>query len=422
MLIPAFVMLATIGVTASRGGDHEARAEVVHHWNAIMVTTVTGQNPFAQARSAAVVHLAVFEAVNSIDRRYRSYLNALPPAPGASQEAAVVAAAHGVLRAYVPSSAASLDQSRVASLAEIADGPAKLAGIAAGEAAAATLVAYRANDGSTPPEFHMPESVEPGEWQLTPGCPPAGGVLLHWGRVTPFGLRSIAPFRSAPPPPLGSRRYARDFNEVKAVGSADSTMRPEGRAEVARFYNVVLAVATWNPVVRDVATMKGLSLAKSARLYALLNMAMSDALVAVMDTKYDYRFWRPLTAIHAAGSDDNPKTEPDAAFTPYIPTPCFPSYGSAHASAAHAARVVAEAHFGEDFPAVALANPLVPDVTLEYDTFEDITDDIDDARVYGGIHFRFDQRAGGRQGRRIGAWVNAHNLQPLRGKGKRESW
>jgi hypothetical protein len=416
--MPFFVMLATVFVSA--GGRDRANPQVIHDWNTIMVSTVAGQNPFAQARSAAVMHLAVFEAVNSISPHYRSYLDSLPQAAGASAEAAAVAAAHGVLSAYVPANAASLDQSRVASLATIPDGPAKVAGIAAGEAAAAAMIANRAADGSTPPAFHMPASVEPGEWQPTPGCPPAGGVLLHWGGVTPFGVRSIAPFGSAPPPPLASRRYARDLNEVKAVGGAASTMRTEDRAEVARFYNLVLAVATWNPVVRELATRKRMSLADSARMYALLNMAMSDALVAVMDTKYRYRFWRPITAIHEAGADGNPRTDADASFAPYIPTPCFPSYGSAHAAASYAGRVIAERHFGEDFHALTLANALVPDVVLEYETFEEITDDIDDARVYGGIHFRFDQRAGASQGRRIGTWVYAHNLQQVRGRWKTE--
>jgi len=152
----------------------------------------------------------------------------------------------------------------------------------------------------------------------------------------------------------------------------------------------------------------------NARLFALVNMAISDALVSVMETKYVYTFWRPETAIRAADLDGNRHTEADSAFEPFIATPCFPSYGSAHAAASYAARNVAEALLGDDGVEVSLSNPAVAGVVLEYNTFEEITEDIDNARVYGGIHFRFDQRAGARQGRKIGAWVVHHNLRPVR--------
>jgi hypothetical protein len=281
------------------------------------------------------------------------------------------------------------------------------------------MIAHRANDGSTPPEFHQPASLEPGEWQLTPSCPPAGGVLKHWRNVAPFGVQSADQFRSSAPPPLGSRRYARDFNEVKQVGALDSALRSPHQSDLARFYNVVLAVGVWNPGVRQVATTRRASLSAHARVFALLNMAISDGLVSVMETKYDYVFWRPETAIQRADEDGNAKTEPDPSFQPFITTPCFPSYGSAHATASYAARRIAETFFGEEFREITLSNPAVPGVALDYDSFEGITEDIDTARIYGGIHFRFDQRAGARQGRRIGGWVFTHHLRPVRG-GHRE--
>jgi hypothetical protein len=393
-----------------------AAADVVTNWNAIMVTTVSGQNPFAQARVAAIMHLAVFEAVNGITGSYHPYLDPpLTAAPGASADAAAVAAAHGVLVNYFPASRAALDTERAASLALIADGQAKTAGIAAGEAAAAALIALRATDGSAPPAFHLPTGVDPGEWQLTPGCPPAGGVLAHWGQVTPFGITRAKNFRSAPPPPLWSRRYARDFNEVKDAGALHSTGRPPHQSDVARFYAAVLAVGTWNPVVSQVTLTRQHTLAFNARLFALLNMAMSDALVAVMETKYVYRFWRPETAIREAALDGNPRTEADPAWEPFIVAPCFPSYGSAHAAASYAARRVAEALLGDHPIAVTLSSPAVAGVVLEYGAFDEITDDIDNARIYGGIHFRFDQRAGGKQGTRIGAWIARHQLRARRG-------
>jgi hypothetical protein len=396
-----------------------AAADPVLEWNETAVHTMAGQNPFAQARFAAITQIAVFEAVNAVTRDYEPYLVTIEAPAGASPEAAAVAAAHGVLTVYFPAQAASLAAARDASLASIPAGPPRDQGLAVGAAAAAALVAARADDGSAPPAFHLPGSADAGVWQLTPSCPAAGGILLHWRDVAPFGIRSAREFRSEPPPPLESRRYARDFEEVKEVGAADSPSRPAGRAEVARFYNAASAVAVWNPALRQVAAARGRSLAWNARAFALLNIAISDALVAVMETKYRYLFWRPETAIREAAEDRNSSTEPDATFVPYIATPCFPGYGSAHAAASHAARRVAEALFGNGCVSVTLVTPTLPGVVLPYDSFEAITDDVDDARVYGGIHFRFDQRAGGRQGRRIGDFVLRHRLRPASWKGSR---
>src|SRR5690606_11718048 len=187
------------------------RADAVLAWNEIMVQTTATQNPFSQARLAAITQLAVFEATNAISGEYEPYLGAIDAPPGASLEAAAVAAAHRVLVHYLPSSAATLDAQRATSLATILDGKEKEDGIAVGEAAAQALIAARTNDGSAPPQSHVPASTVPGQWQVTPSCPPSGGILLHWGNVLPFGIEASDQFRSAPPPPLASRRYAADF-------------------------------------------------------------------------------------------------------------------------------------------------------------------------------------------------------------------
>lgn len=393
------------------------RADVVIDWNAIMQSTVAGQNPFAQARLAAITQLAVFEAVNAISREYEPYLGTVDAPRGASAEAAAVTAAHVVLRHFFPGSAAALDAARIQSLAGIPDGQSKTDGANVGEAAAAALIAARALDGSTPPQFHQPASAEPGVWQPTVGCPPAGGLLLHWRNVTPFGLESSAQFRSDPPPALNSRAYGKDFDEVVAVGDAGSAARPEDRAAVARFYNTVLAVAAWNGAARQVAVAEGTSLTENARAFALLNMTISDALVSVMETKYVYGFWRPETAAAAAATDGNDRTAPDPGFTPYLPTPCFPGYPSAHASASYGARYIVERVFGAGGHAITLSSASVPGVTLPYSTFKAMTDDIDDARVYGGIHFRFDQDAGARQGREIGKFIDKNFLRRIQPAG-----
>lgn len=391
------------------------RAEVILDWNAIMQATVSGQPPFPQARFAAITHLAVFEAVNAITRDYKPYLGTITASAGASAEAAAVAAAHTVLRNYFPGSAASLDAVRASSLAMIPNNPAKSAGIAVGESAAAAMIAARANDGSGTPAFYMPSSSNPGEWQLTPSCTPAGGAFLHWRNVEPFGLQSASQFRLDAPPALTSNRYTRDYREVKEVGGINSTERPQDRADVARFYAAVSPVGVWNPVARQLSTAQGKSLSQNARDFALLNMAMSDGAVATFDTKYHYNFWRPETAIRSGGIDGNDKTDPDATFVPFIVTPCFPSYPSAHATLSNAARDVLERSYGSGHHSITLSSAAVPGLTLNYRKLEQITEDIDDARVYGGIHFRFDQETGTGLGLRVGDYVFKHNLRRARG-------
>jgi hypothetical protein len=392
------------------------RAEVVLEWNEIMVEALTGQNPAEETRLAAITQLAVFEAVNSITRDHQPYLGTIRAPHGASADASAVTAAHGVLRNYVPARAAELDAARVRSLSSIQDGPAKDDGIAVGEAAAAAMIAFRTDDGSAAPLFYLPESSAAGAWQLTPACTPRGGVFLHLPDMRPFGIRNGSQFRAAPPPSLTSPKYTAAYKEVKRVGGEHSTARPQDRADVARFYAAVLAVRTWNPVARQIAIAHGTSLSENARAFALLNMALIDAMIAVFDTKYDSPFWRPETAIRAGDDDGNRDTRGDPDFKPFVTTPCHPSYASTHASQANAARAVLERIYGSGGHAIALSDPLVPGIVLEYRRLREITADIDDARVFGGTHFRFDQEAGARLGRGVGRFVHRHNLRPMHGR------
>lgn len=391
-------------------GVMPASGDVVIEWNAIMQSAVSGQNPFAQARSAAIAQIAVFEAVNAITLEYEPYLGTIEGPAGASTDAAAIAAAHRVLKTLFPLNT-TIDDARAASLAAIPDSPQKEQGVAVGEAAATAILARRSADGSGSPQAHQPQGSSPGEWQLTPTC--SAGILLHWRNVTPFALESSAQFRSAPAPALTSRRYTKDFDEVKAVGGMTSALRPPGRADVARFYAAVLAVAAWNDAVRQIAAARAGTLTANARVFALLNIAISDALVSVMETKYHYRFWRPVTAIAAAAQDGNDGTSPDPLpFEPYVTTPCFPGYPSAHASASYAAATVLQRLFDVGGHDITLQSAAVPNVTLRYATLHEMTRDIDDARVYGGIHFRFDQDAGARQGFEIGRYVEKTLMRP----------
>jgi hypothetical protein len=398
-----------------------ARADVVLDWNAIAVSTLVSQNqnPFAQARLMSITQLAVFEAVNAITGDYEPYLGTVVAPMGASADAAAVTAAYKVLKNYLPM-AADLHPAYVASLAAIPEGQAKCDGITTGEAAAAQMIALRASDGSSPPQFYLPDPIDPGDWQLTPSCPAAGGVFFQWQNVTPFGVPStpgsrawIAQFAPSPPPALNSRRYAMDYNEVKRVGNvtSDPTDRPQDRADVARFYAVSSPSLVFNLAARQVATAEGSSLSENARVLALLNMASNDSLVASFWTKYHYEFWRPETAIHEGDQDGNRKTDADPAFMPYIVTPCFPSFPSNHGSGSNSAAEVLRRAFGAGGHDITISNPAVPGLSFHYTKFSQITDDISDARVYGGIHYRFDQDAGADLGRDVATYVYKHNLR-----------
>jgi hypothetical protein len=400
-------------------GSAVAKADVVLDWNAIAVNTAVAnkQNPFAQARSAAIVQLAVFESVNAITGEYHPYLGTIVAPPGASPDAAAIQAAYRVLRTYFPASVVPLDAERANSLASIPDGQAKTDGIATGEAAALAMIALRANDGSSPPQFKTPGPPVPGEWQATPSCPIVNGVAVgiafQWQSVTPFGISSASEYLLDPPPVLTSHEYAKTYNEVMTVGSIDSTERPQDRANVALFYAASSPTQVFNQAVQQVAQERSHSLTENARALAVMNMAMNDSLVAAFFNKYHYNFWRPETAIHAGDTDGNPKTDPDPSFAPFVMTPCFPSYPSNHGSAANGAAEILKRIYGEGGHFMTLSNPTVPDIVLQYTTFKQITDDISDARVYGGIHFRTDQVAGERLGKAIGKAVYKHNLRRM---------
>jgi hypothetical protein len=411
--------VAALAIVCGLFSPIAAAADVVLDWNATAESTLLAQtpapNPFSQARFMAITQLAVFEAVNAVTGKYRPYLGTIDAPEGASAEAAAVAAAHAVLLNYFPASAPSLNDARARSLATIADGQAKEDGIATGEAAAAAMILLRANDGSAPAEFFVPTPPRPGVWEATPSCPTVDGVrvgvLLHWRNVAPFGIRRAADFLADPPPSLRSARYRRDYDEVMTVGGAFSTERPQDRADVARFYAASSPSQVVNSAARQVAAAQGRSLAHNARALALINMAVSDSLVASFLTKYHYNYWRPETAIRLADTDGNPKTDPDPSFAPFIITPCFPGYPSNHASGSTGGAEMLRRLYGAGGHDITLTNALLPGVTLHYTRFKQITADVDDARVYGGIHFRFDQKAGGQLGRDVATYTYRHKLR-----------
>ncbi len=397
----------------------QAKADVVLDWNAIAVNTANGQNPFAQARFATITQLAVFEAVNAITGDYRPYLGTIAAPKGASADAAAVQAAYRVLSTYFPNSMTELNTQRTNSLAQIPDGQAKTDGIAVGDAAAVAIMALRANDGSSPAQTKVPGPSSPGEWQATPSCPVVNGAgvgaFYHWQFVTPFGIPSASAYMIDPPPALDSTLYALSYNEVSKVGTLNSPERSEDRATVARFMAMTSPTYLFNQVARQVAAQQGRSMSENARALALINMAIQDSLVTSMMNKYHYNLWRPETAIPQGEVDGNKKTEADTSYAPYIVTPCFPSYPSNHGSGSGGGAEVLRRLYGAGGHSIELSNPAIPGVVLRYSTFKEITDDVSDARVYGGIHFRFDQIAGAQLGRDIGTAVYKNNLRPVHG-------
>jgi hypothetical protein len=386
-----------------------AKADPVTDWNSIMQTTVASSNAFIQARNGAIVQLAVFEAVNTITEKYSPYLGTISAPSGASPEAAAIAAAHRTLITLYPANTAALDAAEAISLAALPDGQSKTDGISVGEAAAAAILALRANDGAANIVPYTP-GTDPGDWQPTPPAF-APALLPGWGKVTTFGILNGAQFRLPPPPVLGSARYARDFNEVKLVGDVNSGVRPQSRTDVAHFY-IIAAVQVYNPAARQVSTAQNKTLSQNAHDFALLAMGICDGLISSMETKYYYNRWRPVTAIRMADTDGNPNTEPSTSWLPLISTPPFPSYPSAHASAGGAARRILERTYGKDGFLVTLTSPTAPNVTLHYTAWKQITDDIDDARIFGGIHFRYDQKGGAQQGWNVGSYILETQLLP----------
>ena len=387
---------------------------VVLQWNETATDATLGNPPFPSARWMAIVQLAAFEAVNSITGKYQPYLGTVTAPPDASADAAAAQATYRALKLLNLGATLnpSLYDRLAATLSTIPDGQAKADGIAAGEAAAYAMVADRAGDQVTGPLF-IPSATpgEPYEWQITPGC--AGGVFKHWSILRPFGVASPSQFRSDPPPALNSGRYARDLNEVQANGDLNSVVREAWQTNVARLYQTAPGQYTWNETARQIAATRNDEITDTARTLALMNMALNDAYVSGFETKYYYNTWRPVTAIPRADEDGNKRTTAGP-FTPLMTTPCFPSYPSNHGTGSGAARTVlvrAYGRFGHD---IIVDTPTNVGLTpLHYTDLSDMTDEIANARIWAGLHYRYDQNAAEVQGHGVGQYVYNNNLKRL---------
>ena len=394
-------------------GDRRPNS-VVLAWNVAARDAATAHdnyaNPSAAARLYALVHLAQHDAVNAVAPRYESYAFGGRDA-AADPEAAAAAAAHAVLAAVYPARRARLDSTLAASLAAVPDGEVEARGIALGTQAAAAILARRENDGSdTPVVGDYTPGTGPGRYQFTP--PFTLAFQPGWRFLRPFALTRPDQFRPKAPPALGSKAYADAFAEVKSVGQAGSATRTPDQTAYAKFWYEFSELG-WNRIARAVASDRALGLQGTARLFALLNVAMSDAYVAGWDAKYHYDFWRPITAIRAAATDGNPATAPDAAWEPLMVTPPVQDYPSTHSALGDAAAEVLASVFGDRTAFTFTSPTAVPaDSARSFARFSAAADENADSRVRAGIHFRFATDAGQELGRRVGRWAVSHQLRP----------
>ena len=393
-----------------------ARANAALDWNAIATEAflpTQGADPLSQSRAYAMLHAAIHDALNAIEQRYEFYTPGMVVMPNASTDAAVAAAAHGVLVALIPAQQALIDAEYASALAAIPPGSAKANGVLVGQTAAVLILQRRADDGVAEAFGpYLPTGV-PGDYTFTPPlmrCRSDGlGILAFapgWGEVTPFGI-DLRRHRLPGPLPIRSAAYALDLNFVKVIGELNSTVRTEEQSEIARFWYEDSPIG-WNRIANTVLGEQDVSLWKSARILALTNFAMADGFIAGFEAKYDFRFWRPVTAIRAAASDGNRFTSPDEDWSSYMITPPVPDYPSTHTVLGAAAAAVL-IHFFGDRVEYSTTSVTEPGVTRHFRGFTEAALENGESRVYAGIHFVHAVAAGYHQGMGIGRKV-AHLL------------
>ena len=378
-------------------GAPDAHADVVTDANARAADVVSRvpSTPIA-VRMMAIVQVSVFEAVNAVSGRYPPQRAKLAAAPGASVQAAVAAATRTALSKLVPAQQAAIDADYQALIGSVPDGPAKTAGIAVGEQAAAAIVALCADDGAVAPDVYRPQAVA-GVY-----VPTAAPAVPHWGQRRPWAMSRGDAFRPGPPPSLTSETWVRDYKEIKAVGSKNSTQRTPEQTAVAKFWEATAPNVYW-PVARSVAGMPGRDVTDNARLFAVAAMAMDDGLIAVFDAKYTYNLWRPVTAIRNGDLDGNNATDRDAGWTPFIETPMHPEYPCAHCIVSASLGAVLEAELGSGpTPTLSSASSTAGGAVRTWTSVAAFTKEVSEARIYDGVHYRNSTDVGSAMGKKIG--------------------
>ena len=409
--IPAALIGASLSVITLAS----ARANVITDWDAKAIDAVaplasapsSPYTPYAAFRMMGIVHTAMFDAVNSIERRYRPYLVQLPADPATSKEAAAAAAATAVLASIDAKTAGRVKGELASYLASIPDGAAKSEGVKLGEAVGAKILAARANDGSDAPDDYRPRTT-PGVYVATPIM-----RAPMWPKVKPFAMMNQSQFRPEPPVALASEEWAKDFNEIRVYGAQNSAKRTAEQTETARFWLVTGPVA-YHPFLRQLAIAKEMDVSESARFMALGGIALNDALIAVLDAKYHYNFWRPITAIRNGDTDGNPATDRESTWQPLAETPMHPEYPCAHCILAGSiAGMITAALGSSDIPEIATTSPTAPGITHRWTNMTALTDEVANARIWSGFHYRSSTRVGTRMGFEIGEYVAKSVMQPV---------
>jgi hypothetical protein len=408
-------LLGLLSLPASARGESAA---VIEEWNQLLQANIPATAGLMSPRYYAVLHVAMFDAANAIERQYLPYRAALAAHPAASAEAAAAQAAHDVLVALIPTPAAqaAFAAALQARLANIHPWRAA-AGAAIGSRAAKQILAWRANDGSTAPApapWTLP--LLPGAWQPTSA---QGAQLPNFGEFEPFALLTATQYLPDPPPTLTSELYTADFEEVRALGSATSSVRTAEQTQTARLFasvgNSTAHWAMWNNVARDVARQAQWSLVDTARLFALLNVSIHDGLQTSHASKFVYGLWRPVTAIRRADEDLNPATAGDPSWTPLLATPPYPSHSSNMTCVGTSAARALERAFGRDevpFAVTWMGSAGNANVTRQYQSFSELAEQQARSRVYGGIHFNFELTASQESCVKVADYVADHYVRP----------
>ena len=393
-----------------------ARADVVTDWNDVLLEAVRTDKtpPPRAARAMAMVHTAVFDALNGYRHSYEPYHVTADAPRFASRRAAAAAAAHRVLSALYPAQAAAFDAVLARSLAGIPSRHRRKRGVAWGRFCADEILALRVDDGADDVVPYAPP-VGPGYWQPTPPAL-APALLPNWPTVTPWAMASGTQFRPAGPPALSSASYTAAFDEVKELGSATSATRTAEQTEIALFWADGAGTATppghWNEIAQGLAVSTPRGLVRNARLFALLDLALADAAIVAWDAKYHFHHWRPITGIREGDTDGNPDTTGDATWTPLMATPPFPAYVSGHSTFSAAAAAVLARLAGTDAVPFSTTSDGLPGVTRRFASFSDAAVEAGLSRIYGGIHWQYDNEDGLAAGTALGNYVVDALLRP----------
>ena len=383
-----------------------ARCDVIMDWNAKAdAIGIEKQLPnVPNARGLAMLHIAMFEAVNAIDRRYAPYKLNLAAERTTSKEAAAASAAYDILVALYPDQKADLDATLAASLSGIAETEAKSKGIELGKKAAAGIIALRANDSSDKTENYRPYTM-PGVY-----VPTATPIESTSPALTPWVMGTGSQFRPGPPPALSSETWTRDLNEIREIGSRNSSKRTAEQTNIGRFW-FQTGPRTYNPIVKQIAMARKMDVVDCARLFALSSIAGVDAFIAVFDAKYTYNLWRPVTAIRNADLTSNAATPREESWMPLGVTPMHPEYPCTHCIVAAAISTVLQSVAGDEVDAISLTSPTAPGVTRKWTRLQDYSDEVSNARIYAGFHYRFSTEVGKDMGKKIGQLTVATQLR-----------